>query len=93
MPRVLKTAIALFGLFAKTTAHISRSELRWEFANLTAAIILLTVALVAVALFFFRRRTRDLTLIYIGLFCVLYGVRLLGHLPLFRSLFDASPTY
>jgi hypothetical protein len=92
MPRVLKTAIVLFGLFAKNTAPLTRSELRWEFANLTAAIILLTVALAAIALFFFRRRTRDLTLIYIGLFCVLYGVRLLGHLPLFRSLFDASPT-
>lgn len=90
MLRVLKIAILFIG---QAAAPLTRSELRWEFANLTAAIILLTVALVAVALFFFRRRSRDLTLIYIGLFCVLYGVRLLGNLAFFRLLFNASPNY
>src|SRR5882757_9848774 len=90
MPRGLSTALALFGRLGNTTAPLTRSGLRWEFANLTAAIILLTVALAAIALFFFRRRTRDLTLIYIGVFCVLYAVRLLSHLALFRDLFHHS---
>lgn len=54
---------------------------------------LLSAALAAIAFFCFRRRTRDLTLIYFGLFCFLFAVRLLGYLPSFRSLFDESPMF
>ena len=66
---------------------------RWEFANIAAAVALFSVALIAAALFFFRRKTRDLTLIYFALFCILYGVRLLSTLRSFRSLFDLPPTF
>ena len=78
--------IAAFSLL-QSAMPFSRSELRWGFINMAAAITLLSVAMAAIALFFFRRRTRDLTLIYIGVFCVLYAVRLLSHLALFRGLF------
>src|SRR4029077_17309671 len=61
--------------------------------NIAAAVVLLSVALAAIALFFFRRRTRDLTLIYFGLFCILFAVRLLAYVPSFRSLFDESPMF
>ena len=74
-------------------AVISRSDLRWEFANAAAAAALLSIALMAIALFFFRRGTRDLMLIYLSLFCILYAVRLLAHLPSFHSLFDESPVF
>jgi phosphoserine phosphatase RsbU/P len=74
----------------QAVASLSRSELGWEFANFAAAVALLSIALAAIALFFFRRRTRDLTLIYFGLFCILYAVRLLVLRPSFRSLFDES---
>src|ERR1700724_2235297 len=63
---------------------------RWPFANPAAAVPLLSAALAAITLFCFRRGTRDLTLIYFGLFCILYAVRLLATLPSFRSLFDES---
>ena len=62
---------------AQAVASFSRSELRWEVAIIAAAVALLTVALAAIALFFFRRRTRDLTLVYVGVFSILYAVRLL----------------
>jgi sigma-B regulation protein RsbU (phosphoserine phosphatase) len=75
-------------LFAQSAVSLSRSELRWEFANIAAAVALLSVALAAIALFFFRRKTRDLTLIYFGVFCILYSVRLLAVRPSFRALFD-----
>src|SRR6267154_2319613 len=75
---------------AQAAASFSRSELRWELAIIAAAVALLTVALAAIALFFFRRRTRDLTLVYAGLFSILYAVRLLVSRPSFRSLFDES---
>ena len=80
-------------LLAQAVASVSRSELRWELANIAAAVVLLSVALAAIALFFFRRRTRDLTLIYFGLFCILFAVRLLAYVPSFRSLFDESPMF
>lgn len=77
-------------LLAQAVVALSRSDMRWEFANMAAAVALLSIALAAIALFFFRRRTRDLTLIYFGLTGILYAVRLLAALPSFRSLFDES---
>src|SRR5690348_6674901 len=71
----------------------SRAELRWEFANIAAAIALCSIAIAAIALFFFRRSTRDLTLIFFGLFCALYAVRLLANVPSFRSLFNESQKF
>jgi len=70
----------------------SRSELRWELAQIAAAVAILSIALAALALFFFRRRTRDLTLIYFALFCILYAVRLLN-LTAIRSLSDESKMF
>jgi len=80
-------------VLAQAVASLSRSELRWEFANIAAAVALLSIALAAIALFFFRRGTRELTLIYFSLFCILYAVRLLADLPSFRSLFNESPKF
>src|SRR5580700_8524236 len=74
-------------------AVVSRSDLRWEFANIAAAVALLSVACAAIALFCFRPGTRDLTLIYFSLFCIFYAVRVLASLPSFRSLFDESPKF
>jgi phosphoserine phosphatase RsbU/P len=75
-------------LLAQAVASFSRSELRWELATIAAAVAILSIAFAGIALFFFRRRTRDLTLIYFGLSCILYAVRLLVLRPSFRSLFD-----
>jgi sigma-B regulation protein RsbU (phosphoserine phosphatase) len=74
-------------VWAQAAASFSRSELLWELANISAAVALLSIALAAVALFFFRRKARELTLIYFGLFCILYALRLLTTLSSFRSLF------
>ena len=78
-------------VLAQAAASFSRSELRWEFANIAAAVVLLSFALAAMVLFGFRRATRDPTLIYFALFCLLFGVRVLASLPFFRRLFNASP--
>jgi sigma-B regulation protein RsbU (phosphoserine phosphatase) len=87
MPDVSKTTALLL---AQAAVSVSRSDLRWEFANLAAAVAILSIALAAIALFCFGRRTRDLTLIYFGGLCILYAVRLLVSRPSFRSLFDES---
>ncbi len=80
-------------ILAQAVSLLSRSELRWQFLNIAAAIALLSMALGAIALFFFRRKTRDLTLIYFGWFCSMYAVRLLTTVRSFRSLFDQPPTF
>ena len=80
-------------LLAQSVVSLSRSELRWEFANFAAAVVLLFIALAAIALFFFRRGTRDLTLIYFSVFCILYAVRLLASLRSFRPLFLESRVF
>jgi sigma-B regulation protein RsbU (phosphoserine phosphatase) len=79
----------LLSFFSKAVAGpVSRTALRWDFANIAAAVALLTVAFAALAVFLFRRRTSDATLIYFGLFCVLYGLRLLTTVPGFLALFE-----
>lgn len=80
-------------LLAQAVVSFSRSDLRWGLTNLAAAVAILSIGLGAIVLFCFRRRTRDLTLIYFGLSCILYAVRLLASYPYFRSLFEASPTF
>ena len=87
----MSNATALF--LAQAATSLSRSDLRWELANTAAAMVLLSIALAAIAFFCFHRKTRDLTLLYFGLFCILFAVRLLAYLPSFRSLFDESPTF
>jgi hypothetical protein len=90
MPDMSNTTVLLL---AQAVVSVSRSGLRWEFANIAAAVAILSIALAAIALFCFGRRTRDLTLIYFGLLCILYAVRLLASRPSFRSLFDESRTF
>jgi phosphoserine phosphatase RsbU/P len=80
-------------LLASGTDAASRTELRWEFGSAAVAVVLLSVALAAIALFFFRRTSRDLTLIDFGLFCILYAVRLLTLQPSFRALFSQSQAF
>jgi len=80
-------------LLAQAVSSPSRPELRWEFANIAAAVALLSIALVATVFFCFRQKTRDLTLIYFGIFCTLYGVRLLVNVRFFRSLFSEPGTF
>src|SRR6202050_2874118 len=72
----------------KSTSAPTRSHLRWEFATMAAGVALFAVALVAIVNFFFRRRTRDLTLVYFGVFCILYATRLLAHVSFVRALFN-----
>jgi serine phosphatase RsbU (regulator of sigma subunit) len=89
MPGISNTTALLL---APSVVSFSRSELRWELAQIAAAVAILSIALAALALFFLRRRTRDLTLIYFALLCILYAVRLLN-CPAIQSLVDESEMF
>jgi hypothetical protein len=75
---------------ALATPSFSLADLRSQMAAIVVGLILLMAGLGAVALFFFRRKSRDLTLIDIGLFSILYALRLLLRTPVVRSLSGLS---
>lgn len=68
------------------SVRLTESQLRWGLVNTAASVVLLVAGFGGFALFFLRRKSRDLTLIYFGIFCVLYAVRLLTTLTIFQSL-------
>ncbi len=75
-------------LIGAQVAHtLTRSELRWEFLNLAVAVILLVVGAFSLALYFFRRQSREPTLIFFGSFVIMYAVRLFADQTIARSLF------
>ena len=84
--------IATGDQWAQAAVSLSRSEWRWELAKLATAAALLSVAFGAIAFFVFRRKTRNPTLVYFGVFCVLYAIRLLIGLTTFQSLFAVGQT-
>jgi phosphoserine phosphatase RsbU/P len=86
------SAPLLFLAQTSTTSH-DLLLLRRELLPIIASLLLLFIALFAIAVFFFRRTTRDLTLIYFGLFCALYAVRLLANQQTTSVLFGYSPTF
>lgn len=68
----------------------SLAALRSEVPAIMVGLILLMAGIGAVALFFFRSNSRDLTLIYFSLFSILYASRLLLNMPVVRSLSGVS---
>lgn len=65
-------------------------DLRAQMARLALGFLILVIGLAALALFFFRRKTRDLTLLSLGIAAVLYGLRLLPREPIIQSIFHIS---
>jgi serine phosphatase RsbU (regulator of sigma subunit) len=68
------------------TIQLSHAQLRWGLLNGATSVVLFSVAFGGFALFFLRRKSRDLTLIYFGIFCALYALRLLTTLAIFKAL-------
>ena len=85
----------MFGpaLLAPIAPQLTRSQLRWEFASITIGVVLLFAGLAGLSLFALRRRARELTLVYFGIFSILYGIRLLAQQSIAQSLFDVDPRF
>jgi phosphoserine phosphatase RsbU/P len=69
---------------------LSIPDLRAQIARLAFGFLILVIGLAALALFFFRRKTRDLTLLSLGIAAVLYGLRLLPRESIIQSIFHIS---
>lgn len=85
--------ILLLLLFAQIQVDVNPSELRWELLRIAVAIVLLSFGAVAIVLYFSRIKARELTLVYFGLFAVLYALRLLGALETVQLCFPLSRAF
>jgi phosphoserine phosphatase RsbU/P len=65
-------------LIAQTDVALLRLHLREDLLKIAVAVVLLSFGAAALAFFFFRKKSSDLTLVYFGIFTVLYAVRLLS---------------
>jgi len=77
-------------LLAVPAPTLSIPDLRAQIAKLALGFLILAIGLAALALFFFRRKTRDLTLLSLGIVAILYGLRLLAREPIIQSIFQIS---
>jgi len=73
-------------VLAQVAHTLTRSELRREFASIAIGVGLVFAGLIGTSLFLLRSRTRERTLIYFGIFSVLYGIRLLSQQTIVRAL-------
>jgi phosphoserine phosphatase RsbU/P len=76
--------------FAATNAF-STSGWRWAIFSIGIGAILLTIGFLAAAIFLFRKQATDRTLLYFGIFVILYAVRIFLREPALLSAFAISP--
>jgi phosphoserine phosphatase RsbU/P len=72
---------------------ISVAEWRWAIFALGACAILLTIGLIATGIFLFRKKKTDRTLLYFGVFVVLYAVRIFIREQPLISVFGIPPAF
>ena len=69
------------------------SDLRLQIFALAIGVVLLSASLIGAALFLFRRKTGDRSLLFFAIFSLLYAVRLIFRQSFFRLLVPASPQF
>ncbi len=73
------------------TSTFSVVEWRWAILSIGISAILLTIGLIAEGIYLWRKQTTDRTLLYFGVFVLLYGTRMLLREPALLSVFAISP--
>ena len=58
-------------------SDITPERWRWVFFTFSLAVVLLTIGFTALGVFFFRRRTSNLALLYFSIFVLLYAARMI----------------
>jgi sigma-B regulation protein RsbU (phosphoserine phosphatase) len=66
---------------------------RWTVFGVGVGAILLAIGLFAIGIFLFRKRTTDRTLLYFGIFVVIYAVRIFLRDSALISVFAVSPAF
>jgi phosphoserine phosphatase RsbU/P len=86
-------AMPMLALCLLQPVTMTPSELRWDLLNVGVGVLLVVVGLAAISLFFFRFKSRDRSLVYFGLFTILYAIRLLGNRVIIESVFDVPRVF
>jgi phosphoserine phosphatase RsbU/P len=91
-PRI---SIAMFRDFLHanlaTETSVPTAEWRWAILALGICAILLTIGLIATGTFLFRKKNTDRTLLYFGVYVILYGVRVFLRASPLLPVFAISP--
>lgn len=82
-----------FVLLGQISVWQAQSALRWQVAGLTVGVLILASGLIGLAFFLLRRKTGDRSLLFFGLFALLYGIRLIFRQTLFRSTVPAPARF
>jgi phosphoserine phosphatase RsbU/P len=69
------------------------TELRWDLLNLGVGVLLLVIGLTSSTVYFFRFKWRDRSLVYFGVFTILYAIRLLGNRIIVESVVDVPAIF
>ena len=72
------------------TSTFSNAEWRWAIFSVGIGAILLTIGFIAVGIFVFRKQTTDRTLLYFGIYVILYAVRIFLRESPLLSVFSIS---
>src|SRR5271157_2947687 len=73
------------------TSTFSNAEWRWTILAIGIGAILLTIGFIAVAIFLFRKQTTDRLPLYLGIYIILYAVRVFLREPPLLSVLSISP--
>ena len=77
--------------FILSTLADQRSELRGDLVSIAIGSILFALGFAALALSAFRQKIKDRSIFYFGIFCGLYGLRLLGNAGPIHASVNTSP--
>src|SRR5580700_7300751 len=79
-------------LNSATASDIPLTEWRWAILSIGVGAILLAIGLIALGIFLFRKRTTERTLLYFGIFVVVYAIRIFARQGALLPIFGVSPT-
>ncbi|HEY2820167.1 MAG TPA: SpoIIE family protein phosphatase [Candidatus Acidoferrum sp.] len=82
-----------FILAALKPVTLTPTQLRWDLLNVGVGVLLLVIGLTVAILFFVRPKWHDRSLIYFGIFTILYALRLLGDRMLVESVVDVPRAF
>lgn len=78
-----------FSALASTVDWPTVPELRWQLAGFAIGVVILSIGVAGLFVFFFQRETADRSLVYFSLFSLLYAVRLIFRQGFLRSVVAA----
>jgi hypothetical protein len=73
------------------TSTFPNAEWRWAIFDSGVAAILLTIGFVSIGIFLLRKQTTERTLLYLGVYVILYAVRIFLRVSPLLSVFSISP--